>query len=77
MNLTIGHIIAYSLDAQFRFNGRYPGPHRDISKNIELINRVLTENGYNQSLHTDAKNPGDCAQCSKFHPDEDCDGHPL
>jgi len=53
MNLTIGHIIAYSLDAQFRFNGEYPGPHRDIGKNIELINRILTENGYNQPLNSE------------------------
>ena len=44
--ITIADVIAYSLDAQFNFNGEYSGPHRDIEKNIKLISKILYEFGY-------------------------------
>ncbi len=55
MNITIGHVIAYALDARFRADGVYSGPHRDIGKNIETINRILAEFRYNQEIHSTEK----------------------
>lgn len=56
MQITIGHVIAYALDAQFKFEGEYPGPHRDIGKNIITINKILAEFRYNQPLQPTPKN---------------------
>ena len=56
MTITIGHIIAYALDAQFNFEGEYPGPHRDIGKNTITINKILAEFRYNQPLQRTIEN---------------------
>ena len=53
MNITVGHVIAYALNERFRVEGDYSGPHRDIEKNIETINRILSEFKYKQKIHLD------------------------
>ncbi len=73
MKITIGHVIAYALDAQFGFEREYPGPHRDVGKNIITINKVLTEFGAGMSLHRTLK----AEQFVEVGVEVDIDGHPA
>jgi len=58
MNITIGHVIAYALDARFGADVEYFGPHKDIGKNIELINKILAEFRYNQPVQRTQEDGG-------------------
>ncbi len=73
MRITIGHVIAYALDAQFGFEREYPGPHRDIGKNTITINKILTEFGYIKPLHSTLK----AEQFVEVDVEVDIDGHPA